>query len=59
MDVGAGKEKRMNRLLIFGLAFFIAGGVPVYAASENPFGFETRTQPLDYKYCQAKPEEGE
>ena len=41
----------MNRLLILGLAFFVAGGVPVYAASENPFGFDHETHPLKHDYC--------
>ena len=43
----------MNRLLIFGLAFLVAGvgSVTARAASENPFGFETEKHPLKYDYC--------
>ena len=41
----------MNRLLIFGLAFVVAGVGSARAASENPFGFETHKHPLEYEYC--------
>ena len=41
----------MNRLLIFGLAFLVAGVGSARAASENPFGFETEKHPLEYEYC--------
>ena len=45
----------MTRLLMLGLVLFVAGGAPVYAASDNPFGFETDKHPLKYDYCKKTP----
>lgn len=45
----------MNRLLILGLVFFVAGIGSARAASENPFGFETEKHPLEYEYCKKTP----
>ena len=43
----------VNLLLM--LAVFFTGSLPAQAESDNPFGFETQTHPLQYEYCKKAP----
>ena len=52
----------MKRLLIglfgqaaFTLAVLFTGSLPAQAESDNPFGFETNKDPLQYEYCKKVP----
>lgn len=52
----------MKRLLIvllgtatFTLVILLTGSLPAQAESDNPFGFETNTHPLEYEHCKKEP----
>ena len=42
-------------IILLVLGTFIAGNPSARADSENPFGFETNTHPLEYEYCKRNP----
>ena len=43
----------MTRLFLLLVVAVLMGSGSAWAASDNPFGFETHKHPLDYEYCKA------